>query len=115
MTTMKSKKHIRDIILYIINVAKYIIIQENATPYLNITQKEEETEDKFSDSEMLDKLTTNRGELKIRTVSFRSERWASTATKEVNPRTWSFRHEPHFKVRIIFHVPFNLIKLTYFY
>ncbi|CAO2815307.1 unnamed protein product [Amaranthus hypochondriacus] len=72
--------------------------KEHATPNHNITQEEVETEDEFSDSEILDELTTNRGELKIRTVSFRSERWASTATKEANPRTWSFRHEPHFKV-----------------
>ncbi|KAL2932390.1 Boron transporter 4, partial [Bienertia sinuspersici] len=52
-----------------------------------------ETEEDYSDSELLDELTTNRGELKIRTISFRSERQASSGRKEVNLRAMSFRHD----------------------
>ncbi|KAK9666306.1 hypothetical protein RND81_14G176000 [Saponaria officinalis] len=53
---------------------------------------EEETEE-VSDLELLDELTTNRGELKIRTLSFRSEKCANSGRKEVNTRAMSFRFD----------------------
>lgn len=52
----------------------------------------------FSDSELLDELTTHRGELKIRTVSFRSERCARSGRKELRPRAISFRDQLDIKV-----------------
>uniref|UniRef100_A0A803LEH2 Bicarbonate transporter-like transmembrane domain-containing protein n=1 Tax=Chenopodium quinoa TaxID=63459 RepID=A0A803LEH2_CHEQI len=72
--------------------------KENGTPIHSIFDNEEEMEEEFSDSEVLDELTTHRGELKIRTMSFRSERWASSGRKEVKPRAMSFRHDLPFKV-----------------
>ncbi|XP_021848193.2 boron transporter 4-like [Spinacia oleracea] len=71
--------------------------KENGTSNYNIDD-EEELDEEFSDSEILDELTTHRGELKIRTMSFRSERWTSSGRKEVNPRAMSFRHDPPSKV-----------------
>uniref|UniRef100_A0A803LN65 Bicarbonate transporter-like transmembrane domain-containing protein n=1 Tax=Chenopodium quinoa TaxID=63459 RepID=A0A803LN65_CHEQI len=58
--------------------------KENGT--LSIFDNEEEMEEEFSDSEILDELTTHRGELKIRTMSFRSEKCALSGRKEVKPR-----------------------------
>lgn len=41
------------------------LVQERAPP-----EDSEESEDDFYDAEILDELTTNRGELKLRTLSF---------------------------------------------
>lgn len=66
----------------------------------NIDHHEEADEVEFSDFEMLDELTTNRGELKIRTTSFHSERWTSNAGRqEFNSRAnASLRLDKHYKV-----------------
>ncbi|XP_021732094.1 boron transporter 4-like [Chenopodium quinoa] len=62
----------------------------------NGNEEEEEAEDEISDSELLDELTTHRGEIKIRSVSlrrFRSERRAPIASTEMDPRAASLRHD----------------------
>ncbi|XP_057541772.1 boron transporter 4-like isoform X1 [Amaranthus tricolor] len=63
---------------------------------------EEETEEEFTDFELLDELTTNRGEvIKIRTMSFHSERWTPNgACQSTLPRPMSMRHDKHFKVQV---------------
>ncbi|XP_021736596.1 boron transporter 4-like [Chenopodium quinoa] len=55
--------------------------KENGT--LSIFDNEEEMEEEFSDSEILDELTTHRGELKIRTMSFRSENRAQVHPEDI--------------------------------
>ncbi|XP_074287772.1 boron transporter 4-like [Silene latifolia] len=69
----------------------------DVTPDFGIVSEEEM---EVSDSELLDELTTNRGELKSRTVSFRSEKCATSISKEeVKPRAMSFRfHDKQSKV-----------------
>ena len=73
---------------------------------------EEETEEEFTDFELLDELTTNRGEvIKIRTMSFHSERWTPNgACQSTLPRPMSMRHDKHFKVPNIYR-PIDLLNL----
>ncbi|XP_021848225.2 probable boron transporter 7 [Spinacia oleracea] len=79
-----------------------ISFRENGTIYEDGYENEEEMEEEISDSEVLDELTTNRGEIKIRTLSlqrFRSERRVLSGRMEMNPRAaMSMRHDRNFKV-----------------
>ncbi|XWS73081.1 hypothetical protein CRYUN_Cryun02cG0095100 [Craigia yunnanensis] len=70
-------EHLREL-----DAAEYEEIVGTPRRNLSITLKEREpldshsegTEDDFYDAEILDEMTTNRGELKLRTVSFKEER-----------------------------------------
>ncbi|XP_010691191.2 boron transporter 4 [Beta vulgaris subsp. vulgaris] len=72
--------------------------RENGKAIENVGNQEQIEEDQFSDSEILDELTTHRGELKIRTTSFRSERWASSGRPEMHSRAISMRDDRRFRV-----------------
>lgn len=83
------------------NIAKYDE-QENGKAIENVGNQEQIEEDQFSDSEILDELTTHRGELKIRTTSFRSERWASSGRPEMHSRAISMRDDRRFRVSYLY-------------
>ncbi|KAL2932395.1 Boron transporter 4 [Bienertia sinuspersici] len=66
--------------------------QDNGTPNNNNIKDEEEImDDDFSIPEILDELTTHRGEIKIRTMSLRGERWSTSDRREMYPRANSLQ------------------------
>ncbi|KAL2932396.1 Boron transporter 4 [Bienertia sinuspersici] len=75
--------------------------QDNGMTYDNIDNEEEIImDDNFSIPEILDELTTHRGEIKVRTMSVRGERRSMSGRREVYPRAFSVHipNDLHFNV-----------------